>query len=157
MKNSIKIILLLLTCQFCFAQNLVYKNRGNIKDDSGKNLSSNEVRSLLANNKTLLEEYNIGRTKKTVGNVLFIGGASLAYGVTAIQLYNGTPVSTGVVAVGLVAALVAIPVKIGFTKKIKNVVSEFNSQKSLSDTSFKIQSMDFIANPNGLGFKLSLN
>lgn len=157
MKNSTKIILLLFMCHFCFAQNLVYKNRGNIEDDRGKNLSSNEVRSLLANNETLLEEYNIGRTKKTVGNVLFIGGASLAYGVTAVQLYNGTPVSTGIVAVGLVAVLVAIPVKIGFTKKIKNVVSEFNNKKSVSDTNFNIQSMDFIANSNGLGLKFNLN
>ena len=43
----------------------------------------------------------------------------LAFGVTAIQLYKGTPVSTGIVAVGVLSMLVAIPVKIGFKKRIK--------------------------------------
>lgn len=157
MKNSIKIILLLLVCQFSFAQKLVYKNRGNITDDKGKNLSSNEVRSLLANNETLLEEYNIGRTKKTVGNVLLVGGATLAYVPTVIQLYNGKPVSTGLFAVGIVSMLIAIPVKIGFTKKIKHVVSEFNNQKLIGETNFKIRSTNFIANSNGLGFRLTFN
>jgi len=156
MKNAIKIILILLVCQLSFAQKLVYKNRGNIEDINGNNLSSNEVRYLLANNETLLEEYNIGRTKKTVGNVLLVGGATLAYVPTVIQLYNGKPVSIGLFSAGIVSMLVAIPVKIGFTKKIKNVVSEFNNQKSVSDTNFKIQSMDLITNSNGLGFKLTL-
>ena len=156
MKNAIKIILLLLVCQLSFAQKLVYKNRGNIEDVNGNNLSSNEVRYLLANNETLLEEYNIGRTKKTVGNVLHVGGATLAYVPTVIQLYNGKPVSIGLFSAGIVSMLVAIPVKIGFTKKIKNVVSQFNNQKSVSDTNFKIQSMDLITNSNGLGFKLTL-
>lgn len=157
MKNSILIILFLLAFQLSFSQKLVYKNRGNIKDVNGNNLSSNDVRSLLADNETLLEEYNIGRTKKTVGNVLLIGGATLAYVPTAIQLYNGKPVSTGLFAVGIVSMLVAIPVKIGFTKKIKNVVSEFNSQKLIGETNFKIQSTDFIVNSNGLGFRLTFN
>lgn len=157
MKNLITIILLLLLCQLSFGQKLVFKSGGNIKDDKGNSLSPSEVRSLLANNKTLLEEYNIGRTKKTIGNVLLIGGPVLAFGVISSQLYNGKPVSTGIFAVGVISMLVAIPVKIGFTKKIKNVVSEYNSQKSVSDTNFKIQSMDLIANSNGLGFKVTLN
>lgn len=157
MKNAIKIILLLLACQLSFAQKLVYKNRGNIKDDKGKNLSSVEVRSLLANNETLLEEYNIGRTKKTVGNVLLLGGATLSYGILAVQLSEGKPVSTGLVAVGLISMLVAIPVKIGFTKKIKHVVSEFNNQKAIGANNFKVDNLDIIANSNGFGIKLTLN
>ncbi|MCF8323056.1 MAG: hypothetical protein K9I26_07975 [Flavobacterium sp.] len=157
MKNSILILLLLLVCQLTFSQKLVYKNRGNIKDVNGNNLSTNEVRSLLTDNETLLEEYNIGRTKKTVGNVLLLGGATLSYGVLAVQFSEGKPVSTGLVAVGLISMLVAIPVKIGFTKKIKHVVSEFNSQKLIGETNFKIRSTDFIANSNGLGFRLTFN
>jgi hypothetical protein len=76
---------------------------------------------------------------------------------TVIQLYNGKPVSTGLFAVGIVSMLVAIPVKIGFTKKIKHVVSEFNNQKLIGETNFKIRSTDFIANSNGLGFRLTFN
>jgi hypothetical protein len=157
MKNSVKIILLLFVCQISFAQKLVYNSRGNIKDEKGNNLSSNEVRSLLADNETLLAEYNEGRTKKTVGNVLLLGGLSLSYGVTAIQLYNGTPVSTGIAALGIVSMLVAIPVKIGFTKKIKHVVTEFNNQKAIGVNNFKVDNLDIIANSNGFGVKLTLN
>jgi uncharacterized membrane protein len=104
-----------------------------------------------------LEEYNIGRTKKTVGNVLLVGGATLAYVPTVIQLYNGKPVSIGLFSAGIVSMLVAIPVKIGFTKKIKHVVSEFNNQKLIGETNFKIRSTDFIANSNGLGLRLTFN
>lgn len=157
MKNSIKIILLLLACQLSLAQKLVYKNRGNINDDKGNNLCSSEVRSLLANNETLLLEYNTGRIKKTFGNVLLVGGATLAFGVTAIQLYNGTPVSTGIAAVGVISMLVAIPVKIGFTKKIKYVVSEFNNQNIIGSNNFKVDNLHIIVNSNGVGVKLTLN
>jgi hypothetical protein len=157
MKNSILIILLLFVCQLSLAQKLVYNNRGNIKDDAGKNLSSTEVRSLLANNETLLEEYNIGRTKKTVGNVLLIGPPALALGYTATQLYNGTAVSTGIFAAGVLSMLIAIPIKIGYTKKIKHVVSEFNNQKAIGANNFKIDDLDIIANSNGLGIKLTFN
>ena len=157
MKNLIKFVLLLLACQLTYAQKLVYKNCGNIKDDKGENLSSAEVRTLLSSNQTLLEEYNIGRSKKTVGNVLLVGGLSLSTGVSAIQLFAGQPVSIELVAVGFVSMLVAIPVKIGFTKKIKNVVAEFNNQKSVTSANFNIQSMDLIANSNGFGIKLTIN
>ena len=157
MKNSLKIVLLLLLCQLSFAQKLVYKNRGNIEDNKGNNLSSAEIRSLIANNETLLAEYNDGRRKKTVGNVLLLGGLSLSAGVLAVQLFEGKPVSTGLVAVGFVSLLVAIPVKIGFTKKIKHVVSEFNNQSIVDANNFKVNNLDIIANSNGLGFKLAVN
>lgn len=157
MKNSILIILLLLVCQLSFCQKLVYKNRGNIEDVNGNNLSPNEVMSLLADNETLLEQYNIGRTEKTLGNVLLIGGATLAFVPTVSQLYNGEPVSTGLFAAGTVLMLVSIPMLNGYTKKIKNVVSEYNNKKIVGATNFRIQRTDFIANSNGLGFRLAFN
>jgi len=157
MKNSILIILFLFAFQLSFAQKLVYKNRGNITDENGKNLSSTEVRSLLADNEKLLVEYNEGRTKKTVGNILLVAGPTIAFGVIASQMYNDKPVSTGIAAVGIVSMLVAIPVKIGFTKKIKQVVSEFNNQKAIGANNFKVDNLDIIANSNGLGIKLTLN
>lgn len=138
MKNLLKIILLLFVCQLSFAQKLVYKNRGNIKDELGNNLSSGQVKSLLSNNEALLEEYSIGRTKKTVGNVLPVGGATLAYGVTVIQLNNGTPVSTGIFAVGVISMLVAIPVKIGFTKKSNMWLQNSTIKKLLGQIILKL-------------------
>ncbi|MDQ5929854.1 MAG: hypothetical protein QG594_1635 [Bacteroidota bacterium] len=157
MKKIILTSLFLLLNFTSFSQNLIYKNKGNITDSNGKKLSTEEVRTLLANNETLLEEYNIGRDKKTFGNILLVGGATLAYGLTAVQLYNGTPVSIGLFAVGTLSMLVAIPVKIGFTKKIKHVVAEYNNQKAIGVNNFKVEHLDIIANSNGLGIKLTLD
>ena len=157
MKNSILIILLLFVCQLSFCQRIVYKNRGNIEDINGNNLSPNEVRSLLATNEKLLAEYNNGREKKTLGNVLLLGGATVAFVPTVSQLYNGEPVSTGLFAAGTVLMLVSIPMLNGYTKKIKNVVSEYNNKKIVGATNFRIQRTDFIANSNGLGFRLAFN
>jgi hypothetical protein len=157
MKYSIKIILFLFLCQLSFGQKLVHQNRGNITDDKGNHLSSNDVRSLLANNEKLLEEYNNGRNKKTTGNVLLVGGAILAFGVTGAHLYNGTAVPTGIFAAGVASMLVAIPIKVGFTKKIKQVVTEYNNQKAVGVNNFKMNNLDIVANSNGLGVKLTLN
>lgn len=157
MKNSIKIFLLLLVCQLSLAQKLVYQNRGNIQNDKSNNLTSAEIRTLLINNETLLAEYNAGRTKKTVGNVLLVGGLSLSSVALASPLFEDKPVSIELVAVGFVSVLVAIPVKIGFTKKIKHVVSEYNNLNTIGVKNFEVNKLDVIANSNGLGLKLTLN
>jgi hypothetical protein len=157
MKNLIKIIILLFACNLTFGQKLLYSKRGNIKDEKGNNLSSTEIRSILSSNETLLATYNEGRNKKTVGNILIAGGLVLSCGVPAIQMFNDKPVSTGFVVAGVFSMLIAIPVKIGFTKKIKHVVSEFNNQNAVGVNNFKVNNVDFIANANGLGLKLTLN
>ena len=157
MNKSILIICVLLLSFHGFSQDLIHKSNGNISDSQGKKLTSDEVRELLANNVALLEEYNIGRDKKTFGNILLFGGAALAYFPTMIQLANGQPVSTGLFGAGVISMLIAIPVKVGFTKKIKNVVSEYNKQKKVSDANLNIKSTNIIANSNGVGVRFTLN
>jgi hypothetical protein len=59
--------------------------------------------------------------------------------------------------VGLAALAVAIPVKIGFSKKIKNVVNEYNYQSTLGYNALNNSKLDLITNANGIGLRLSLN
>lgn len=157
-----------------YSQNLVYKSNGNIRDSENNKISPDKVRVLLANNEKLLADYNAGRSKKTAGNILLIGGiglltADLIHGVTASGI-SATPIGGGqyviqdekvypsaLTYIGIVAVVISIPVKIGFLKKIKNVVSDYNNQKSVGFNQFQYQKMEFITNSNGLGLRLTLN
>ncbi|MFM9825361.1 hypothetical protein [Flavobacterium sp.] len=68
-------ILLLLVCSLqSFSQKLIYKSNGNILNFENQKISTHQVRELLANNEKLLVGYNAGRSKKTVGNILLVGG-----------------------------------------------------------------------------------
>ncbi len=56
--------------------------------------------------------------------------------------------------IGAAAVVISIPVKIGFSKKIKNVVEEYNTNKQPTGSLHK---MEFISNNNGIGLRLTLN
>jgi len=165
-------ILLFFVCSLqSFSQKLVYKSNGNILNSENQKISPTKVRELLANNEKLLADYNAGRTKKTAGNILLISGfgfltADLIHGVTASGI-TATPTGGGnyslqsertyptvLTYIGVAAIIIAIPVKIGFSKKIKNVVSEYNN---LKNTVYNQQKLDIITNSNGIGLRLTLN
>jgi hypothetical protein len=57
-----------------YSQKLIYKSNGNITDTENNKILPDQVRELLKDNEKLLADYNVGRKKKTVGNVLLIGG-----------------------------------------------------------------------------------
>lgn len=155
-----------------FAQKWIYKSNGTIFNTENQKIIPDQVREVLANNEKLLAEYNAGRSKKTAGNVLLIGG----FGLIAADLISGatsdgnTTVSgngysiqsdknypTVLTYIGVAAVVIAIPIKIGFSKKIRNVVSEYNNLEKLgySDSNFK--KLDLITNSNGIGLRLTLN
>ena len=71
--------LLVLLLFFCIlqshAQKLVYKSNGTILNSENQQISPDQVRELLKDNQKLLAEYNAGRSKKTLGNILLIGGS----------------------------------------------------------------------------------
>jgi hypothetical protein len=155
-----------------YSQKLVYKSNGNIRDSENNKISPDQVRELLKNNEKLLADYNAGRSKKTVGNILLIGGfgfltADLIQGLTTdkttvvpgnyysiqgVQSENNYP--SALTYIGIAAIIIAIPVKIGFSKKIKNVVTEYNNQNA---TGYNKQKLDLITNSNGIGLRLTLN
>lgn len=166
-------VLLLFFCILqSHAQKLVYKSNGNILNSENQQISPDQVRELLKDNQKLLADYNAGRSKKTVGNILLIGGfgfltADLIQGLTTdkttavpgnyysiqgVQSENNYP--SALTFVGLAAIAVAIPVKIGFSKKIKNVVTEYNNQ---SATGYNNTKLDLITNSNGIGLRFTLN
>lgn len=158
-----------------YSQKLVYKSNGTITDIENNKIAPNQVRELLKDNEQLLTEYNDGRSKKTLGNILLIGGlgfltADLVQGVTASGI-SATPIGGGQYAlqdeknnypslmtyIGIAAIIIAIPVKIGFSKKIKNVVTDYNNQNASAYTQFNEPSLDLITNSNGIGLRMTLN
>lgn len=173
-------ILLLFICSLqSHSQKLVYKSNGNILNSENQKISPDQVRELLKNNQQLLADYNAGRTKKTVGNILLYGGIAIVIGKFAYnnfadssetsqnQNYNNNynfqytttykEKSSALYFVGLASIVASVPVKIGFSKKIKNVVSEYNNSLKLGSNDFKIQKTEFITNQNGAGIRLTFN
>lgn len=155
-------ILFLFFCSLqSFSQNLIYKSNGNILNSENQKISPDQVRELLKNNQQLLADYDAGRTKKTVGNVLLIGGPALIIADLMTSLYgrydfqNGSKKGfpTALTYVGVAALIIAIPVKIGFSKKIKNVVTDYNH---LQTTGYNNPKLDLITNSNGIGLRLTL-
>jgi hypothetical protein len=150
-----------------YSQKLVYKSNGNIFDVENKQILPDKVRELLHDNQRLLAAYNAGRSKKTAGNVLLIGGSAMVIGDVLLGVFtDGNPTVSGysvtsernypsvLTFVGLAAIVVAIPVKIGFSKKIQDVVSEYNNANATGYTEHKL---DFITNASGIGLRLTLN
>ncbi len=155
-----------------FSQQLIYKSNGNLLNSENQKISPEQVRELLKDNEKLLADYNAGRSKKTVGNVLLYGGSALILTdmitnltykqkliyaddlpQTIIKVENRIYPSF-LTYIGAVAFIIAIPVKIGFSKKIKNVVSDYNNLKA---TGYNKPRLNVITNSQGIGFRLTLN
>jgi hypothetical protein len=161
-------VLLLFFCILqSHSQKLVYKSNGTILNSENQKISPDQVRELLKDNQKLLADYNGGRSKKTVGNVLLIGGlgliaTDLVIGantdgnttVTGNSIQTERNYPSALTFVGLAAVAVAIPVKIGFSKKIRNVVTEYNNQ---SATGYNNPKLDLITNSNGICLRFTLN
>ena len=167
MIKSLFAILLFFCIVQSHSQKLVYKSNGTILNSENQQISPDQVRELLKNNQKLLAEYNAGRSKKTAGNALLIGGSALVIAdllsgvfsdrnttVTGNSIQTERNYPSALTFVGLAALAVAIPVKIGFCKKIKNVVTEYNNQ---SATGYNNPKLDFITNANGIGYRFTLN
>lgn len=154
-----------------FSQQLIYKSNGNILNSENQKISPKQVRELLKDNDKLLANYNAGRSKKTVGNILLYGGlgfviADIIRGTTAsgitsaptgggyYELKSEKTYPKAMTYLGVAAVVIAIPVKIGFSKKIKNVVTEYNNLKT---TGYNNPKLNLITNSQGIGFRLTLN
>lgn len=96
--------------------------------------------------------------------------ADLVQGVTASGI-SATPIGGGQYAlqeeknnypslmtyIGIAAIIIAIPIKIGFSKKIKNVVTDYNNQNATGYKQFNESRLDLITNSNGIGLRMTLN
>ena len=169
MYKSFTFFFLLFCSLVSFSQKIIYKSNGNVVNykNQNQNMSPDQVRELLKDNAKLLADYNAGRAKKTGGNVLLYGGLGLFLGNTYYQTLssssnfndnnydNGSPFALSIV--GLAAMVVSIPVKIGFSKKIRNVVTEYNNQKATVYNQLNVPKLDLITTSNGIGLRFTLN
>jgi hypothetical protein len=165
MKNFITLILLT-TSFFCFSQEaLTFKSTSRVFNSNNIKLSPEEVRNLFASNSEALHLYNSGKTKQTVGNILLYGGLSSLITTHLIRVtdsntdqYGRLTIKTRSNVMYFVSAgvvLIAIPIKIGFSKKIKKAVSMMNEDLKNPKTGFNIESTSFISNSNGVGFSIT--
>ena len=155
MKSKLLIITFLLVALSSFSQQITYKSGGNILDSKNDKMSPTAVRALLSKNTDLLNLYNAGRTKKTVGNIFFYGGLGLIVADLANGAFNDIIYPTALTYIGITCVVVSIPVKIGYSKKIKTVVNDYNKQVVFNDHSLKIESINLVTNTNGLGFQIT--
>jgi hypothetical protein len=133
-----------------FSQKLIYKSNGTILNSENQRILPAAVRAMLANNEKLLSDY-AGRRKKTIGNIMLYGGMGIViYDLGTVIIDNAFAdvfsklVATGLTGseggqsgrrakpsvatyIGLASFVTSIPIKIGFSEKIKNVVSEYNN------------------------------
>lgn len=160
--KKITFLLLYLLPLIASSQDLLnYKSGGRVFNINNEKLKSEDVRSIMTANPEALKLYNAGKSKQTWGNVLLYGGISVV-AINHLTLLNNTKSTEDVKAgrnipyiVGAGMVLIAIPIKIGFSKKIKKSVTIMNEQASNPTASFKIESSSFIANANGIGVSLN--
>ncbi len=169
-------ILTFLVCGLqSFSQKLIYKSNGTILNSKDEKISPNQVRELLTNNEQLLANYNAGRSKKTAGNILLYGGLGMVVAdmISSYyyeqKIYRDDEFPYSIIGVknriypsvftyiGIGAIVASIPIKIGFSKKIKNVVTDYNNQKATGNINFEPSNLNLITNSNGIGFRLTFN
>jgi hypothetical protein len=149
--KSLLITFFLLNLSLVYSQTLSLKSGGNIIDSNNQKLTPTEVRTLLNNTPELLNQYDAGRTKKTVGNILMGAGIGFIIGDLASGATQDITYPTAFTFIGMAALVIAIPIKIGYSKKIKSAVDGYNKKVAVKDSDFKIESSSVKANQNGIG------
>ena len=145
-----------------FSQQLTYATGGNVVDPNSQKIKPAAVREIIRHNESALASYNAGREKKTWGNVLFYGGLGLG----AINLYQGLTASgptmdqngyfhddktsPTLAIVGGALVLASIPVKAGYTKKIRYAIEEHNKAGGPTSSLQEFR-LTLMANHNGMG------
>jgi hypothetical protein len=165
MKNLI-IVLLLFTSVSFSQETYTFKSGGRVFENNER-LNSIEVNKKFSSNSEILKLYNNGRNRKTAGNLLLWSGIGTGIikflsdtnqhieqdnrgNIKVKQTSNVLYFVTGSI------VLIAIPIKIGFLKKIKKSIILMNekikSQKQNTGINFE---SNIIANANGVGLKLT--
>jgi len=137
-----------------FAQQLNYQ-KGHIYNSENKKLTNSQVIELLNSQPELVAQFNAGRTKKTVGTILLAAGIGFIVGDLASGATQDITYPTAFTYVGIASIIISIPVKIGYTNKIKSAVEGYNKQVASEATNFKLESTRLYANQNGLGILLT--
>ena len=137
------------------AQSLLVKN-GKVYDTNNNKWTPKEVRDILAENPQALASYKKGRSKKTWGNLLLYSGLAMATTNIAVgfkteavvEQYNFAPSI-----IGVAMALIAIPVKIGHSKKVKKAMELHNEEKN-NQVKSAAPKLTFTASQNQFGLSV---
>ena len=165
MKNLIIVVLLFTSLSFS-QETYTFKSGGRVFENNER-LNSIEVNKKFSSNSEILKLYNNGRNRKTAGNLLLWGGI----GTGIIKFLSDTnqkveqdnrgnikvkQTSNVLYFVTGSMVLIAIPIKIGFQKKIKKSIILMNDEIKLQkkNTGINFES-NIIANVNGVGLKLT--
>ena len=88
---------------------------------------------------------------------MLIGGLGFLATDLAIGANADVQFPSALTFVGLAAVVASIPIKIGFSKKIKNVVTYYNNQSATGFNQYNNPKLDLITNSNGIGLRLTIN
>ena len=156
MKNNYILLAFLLISILSYSQNLNTNDSGNVFDADGNKWTVTEVRDILYTNPQALELYNVGREKKTWGNVLLYGGLGLTMSSLAYYSTQNVNATFGPTILGLGMIVVGIPVKIGHSKRVKKAIGMYNESLETKTTSLPVR-VTLIASENQIGFKYQFN
>lgn len=156
-----------------FSQVLKYASGGTVYNSENIKLDPEEVRGLMVNKPDALALYNSGRNKKTWGNVCLYSGLGLivanvvhaantdkttstntGYGSTASPSIQSERADFSLAIIGGILVVVAIPIKIGFSKKVKRAVDLMNVAYQKETVGF-MESSSVIVNSRGVGIAIT--
>jgi hypothetical protein len=140
-----------------FGQKLIYSGNGNILDSNNTKLSPKQVEILLNDNEDLFRSYVAGRSKQTVGNIMLYSGLAMVATDVIIGASKDSEYPTFFTIVGGITTLIGIPVKMGFSKKIKNVINDYNAKNGFTYIDKTDPKLEVITNNYGLGMRFSFN
>jgi len=139
------------------SQNIYTSKNGNIFENGNK-INKQYIETAFSNTE-ILKQYNAGKTKQFLGNFLLYGGVGTV-AIKHLSMLNknkGTknPDTNNImyfVGFGMIAT--SIPVKIGYSKKIKKA-TELMNQEIKNQKQSSIESINIISNENGFGVSLN--
>jgi hypothetical protein len=159
--------LFLIVPLFSFSQEIfTFKNGGTVLQN-GIKISPDDLRAQFNQNQQIIDLYDAGRNKKTIGNVLLYGGITTLTTKLSLDLltdnrssnsngsYQTERSSIGGYILGGILIVSAIPIKIGFSKKIRKAVELMNQEIITQKKTTFVESTSFIANSNGIGISLN--
>jgi hypothetical protein len=166
MKTKI-LFILIITINFSFSQEIFTSKRGKIYEN-GQRINAQYIETAFGNNKEIVDLYSSGKTKQTLGNILLYGGIStliikdisdrikisertgiIFNGPYSYTTYTFVPNKLMYV-IGGAMVVSAIPIKIGYSRKIKAAAKLMNDEiKNQKQTSS--ESLNLVYDQNGFG------
>lgn len=163
MKNLIFVFLFI--SSLSYSQEIyTFKSGGRVFENSLK-INARQIETYFDHKPEIMKLYKAGKRKKTIGNIFLYGGIA----TIALKYYkeisdnaidnNGRIINqttNTMYFVGAGIALISIPIKIGYSNKIRKAVTLMNEEVTAQkqNTGFHLET-NIIANTDGVGLKLT--